>query len=202
VGILAGVIIHRTGHYLEIIRLGPIFMVIGTGLYVRFSATPSMGEIIGFQIIAGVGLGVLFEPPILALQAFVAQHNVASASSTFGFIRNLATAMSVVIGGVIFQNSMDIRVNALRVAPANIPANITDLLINGKAAANVVAVNLIKDEGQKMMIKEAFAWSLRNIWIFYVCMSVLCIVSTLFLKKQVLSRKHEETKTGIKLTAK
>jgi MFS family permease len=201
VAILAGIIIHRTGRYLEIIRLGPIIMTIGIGLYVRLSATSSMGEIIGFQILAGIGSGVLYEPPLLALQAFVPQDNIATASSSLGFVRSLASAMSVVIGGVIFQNSMDIRVDALKTPPASLPSNITDLLSNGQAAANIVAVNLIQDEGQKMLIKEAYAWSLRNIWIFYVCISALCILSTVFVKKQVLSKEHEETKTGIKSIA-
>lgn len=198
VAILAGIIIHRTGRYLEIIRLGPIIMTVGIGLYVCLSATSSTGEIVGFQILAGIGSGVLYEPPLLALQAFVPQNNVATASSSLGFVRSLASAMSVVIGGVIFQNSIDIRVDALKTPPASLPSNITDLLSNGQAVANIVAVNLIQDEGQKILVKETYAWSLRNIWLFYVCTSALCILSTVFIKKQVLSKEHEETKTGIK----
>jgi hypothetical protein len=195
----AGILIHRTGRYLEIIRLGPIFMTIGMGLYIRLSATSKLSEFIVFQMIAGVGTGLLFEPPLLALQAFVPQQDVATACSTFGFVRNLATAMSIVVSGVIFQNSMDIKVNALKMPPTNLPSNITNLLSNGQAAANLFVVSSIQDEGQKMMIKMAYAWSLRNIWIFYLCLSALCIICTVFIKKQVLSKDHEETKTGIKL---
>lgn len=196
-GIFAGVLIHRTGHYLELIRIGPVIMTVGSSLYILFSVSTSTSQIIGFQIFAGIGSGLLFEPPLLALQAFVPQHNVATASSTFGFIRNLATAMSIVIGGVIFQNSMDIRVDALSGPPLNLPSNITDLLSKGQAAANVIAVNLIQDPAQKMAVKEAYAWSLRNMWIFYVVISALCIVATGFIKKRVLSKEHVETKTGI-----
>jgi hypothetical protein len=197
VALLAGVVIHRTGHYLELIRLGPVIMTVGIGLYIHLSPTSSMGEIIGFQILAGMGAGLLFEPPLLALQAFVSQRDVATASSTFGFIRNLASAMSIVIGGVIFQNSMDNRVQALTMPPTSLPSSFLKLFSNGQAVANVFAVELISDEGQKLLIKEAYAWSLRNIWIFYVCMSALGIISTIFMKKKVLSTEHEETKTGL-----
>lgn len=197
-GIFAGVLIHRTGHYLELIRIGPVIMTIGIGLYILFSVTTSTSQIIGFQILTGIGSGLLFEPPLLALQAFVPQHNVATASSTFGFVRNLATAMSIVIGGVIFQNSMDIRVHALSAPPLHLPSNITDLLTKGQAAANVIAVNLIPDPVQKLAVKEAYTWSLRNMWIFYLVISVLCIVATGFIQKRVLSKEHVETKTGIR----
>ncbi|KAE8453182.1 hypothetical protein EG329_011249 [Mollisiaceae sp. DMI_Dod_QoI] len=200
-GIFAGVLIHRTGHYLELIRIGPVIMTVGIGLYILFSATTSTSKAVGFQIFAGLGSGLLFEPPLLALQAFVPQHNVATASSTFGFIRNLATAMSIVIGGVIFQNSMNIRVKALSAPPLSLPSNITDLLSKGQAAANVIAVNLIQDPVQKLAVKEAYAWSLRNMWIFYVVISALCIVATLFIKRRVLSKEHVETKTGIAVAA-
>jgi hypothetical protein len=200
-GITAGVIIHRTGHYLELIRLGPLIMTIGIGLYIHFSATSTTGEIVGFQILAGIGSGCLFEPPLLAIQAFVPQQNVATASSTFGFIRNLATAMSLVIGGVIFQNSMDMRVQDLKMSPSSLPSNITDLLSNGQAAANVNAVNLIQNEAEKILVREAYAWSMRNIWIFYVCISAFSCVSAFFIKKQVLSKEHVETKTGLRVMA-
>lgn len=193
----AGVIIHRTGRYLTLIRIGPVIMTAGVGLYILFSRTSSIGQIIGVQILTGIGCGLLFEPPILALQAWVPQERVATASSTYGLMRSISYVMSIVIGGVIFQNSMATQVDKLIAPPVSLPSNITDLLLNGHAAANVIAVNLIQDPAQKMAVQEAFAWSLRNMWIFMVCISSLCIVATIFIKKKVLTTEHVETKTGI-----
>lgn len=195
--VFAGVYIHRTGHYLTLLRVGPVLMTAGVGLYILWSRTSSIGEIIGVQILTGIGCGLLFEPPMLALQAWVPQEKVATASSTYGLLRSVSYVMSIVIGGVIFQNSMDIRVEKLKTPPLNLSSNITSLLSNGQAAANVVAVNMIQDQGQKMAAQDAFAWSLRNMWIFMTCMSSLAIVSTVFIKKKVLSTEHVETKTGI-----
>src|SRR4051794_7364109 len=62
-GIVCGVVIHRTGHYLEITYAGCIFMAVGVGLYTTFSATSSVAYIIGMELIAGLGAGCLFEPP-------------------------------------------------------------------------------------------------------------------------------------------
>lgn len=196
-GITVGVLIHRTGHYLEIIYLGVSLMTVGNGLYTLFSATTSIPSVIGFQIVAGTGAGALFEAPLLGLQALVSQHDTATATGTFGFVRNLATSLSIVIGGVIFQNSMDLQVSSLASPPINLPSNITSVLSGGAAAANVMVVSMIQDPAQKFAVKEAFAWSLRNMWIFYTCISALAVVASAFIERQVLSKEHVETRTGI-----
>lgn len=197
-GIIVGILIHRTGRYLELVYVGVILMMIGNGLYCTFGAQPSIGQVIGLQIVAGLGAGFLFEAPIIALQAQVPQDNVATATATFSFVRNLATSLSVVIAGVIFQNSMDSRVKSLSSPPISLPSNITEELSGGGAAGHVMVVSTIQDSVQKMAVKVAFATSMRNMWIFYTCLAALAGVSSAFIKKHHLSREHVETRTGIK----
>ncbi len=155
-----------------------------------------MGQIIVFELITGIGAGLLFQPPLTALQALVEQDDVATATATFSFMRNLATAMSVVIGGVVFQNGMDLQVPGLRAA--GLPRSITDSLSGGAAAANVMIIGKIMNPTQELAVKEAFAWSMRNIWILCTCISAVGVIASAFITKQVLSREHVETKTGIK----
>ena len=197
-GVIVGFIIHRTGRYLELIYAGVILMTIGNGLYTLFSTKSSLAEIITFQIVAGLGAGLLFQAPLLALQALLPQDDIAMATSTLSFMRNLATSLSVVIGGVLFQNSMDIRVPSLSTPPISLPSNITDLLVSGDAAANVFLVSVIQDPAQRAAVREAYAWSMRNMWIMYTGISALAVVASLFIKKHHLRKDHVETKTGIK----
>jgi hypothetical protein len=65
-------------------------MTLGTGLYIALSATSSIGLILGFEIIAGAGCGLLFQPVIVAIQVLTPQKDVATATSTLGFVRNMA----------------------------------------------------------------------------------------------------------------
>jgi hypothetical protein len=197
-GVIVGFIIHRTGRYLELIYAGVILMTIGNGLYTLFSTESSLAEIVTFQIVAGLGAGLLFQAPLLALQALLPQDDIAMATSTLSFMRNLATSLSVVIGGVLFQNSMDIRVPSLSTPPISLPSNITDLLVGGDAAANVFLVSVIQDPAQRAAVREAYAWSMRNMWIMYTGISALAVVASLFIKKHHLRKDHVETKTGIK----
>lgn len=197
-GIGVGLFIHRTGRFLELIHVGVLGTLLGNGLYIQFSENTSAAKIIGFQIIAGIGQGLLFQAPLIAIQAVVSQENTATATSTFGFVRNLATALSVVICGVIFQNSMDLKAGSLSLPPINLAANVTQALTGGQAAANVMIIGEISDAAQRLAVKEAFVWSLRNMWIFTTCTGAMAVFASLLIRKSVLSVVHVETKTGLR----
>lgn len=171
-------------------------MTVGIGLYTTFSATSSVGYIIGIEIIAGIGTGCLFESPLIALYANVSQERTASATSTLGFIRCIGQALSLVLGSVVFQNSMNMQVPVL--VSKGMSEAVTDLFTGGHAIANVMAVSKISDTVQQMFVKAAFVWSLRNMWILYTCLSGLAMLASLFIGKRKLETEHVEMKTGLK----
>lgn len=194
-GVLSGVIIHRTGRYLQLIWAGLIFLTIGNGLYIHLNVSSSLGQIIGFQIITGMGAGLLFQTPIIAIQAMVSQEDTATATATIGFIRNLAMSASIVLGGVVFQNSMS-RMHPKLLA-AGMPEDLAAKMSGDSAVANVQMIKTIKDATQLRAVREAFSWSLRNMWILYTGVSGLSIFACLFLLKAKLSKEHVETRTGL-----
>lgn len=194
-GIFCGILIHRTGRYLEVTYFGCVLMTLGVGLYTIFSTTTSIATIIGIELIAGLGAGCLFEPPLIALHAFVDQDRTASATSTMGFTRNVAQALSLVLGGVVVQNSIDLRIPTL--LKEGVAESITSLFSNGMAAANVMAIATIEDPAQQFAVKGAFIWGLRNMWIMYTCLSVMACITSVFIGKRVLGTVHTETKTGL-----
>jgi len=89
-GIFCGVITHKFSAYRELIILGCLLMTIGTSMYIILDATSSIGMILGFEILAGLGCGLLFQPVTVAIQVFTAQKDIATATSTLGFVRNVA----------------------------------------------------------------------------------------------------------------
>lgn len=194
-GMITGVIIHRTGRYRELIWIGFVLMTIGYGLLIRLDQFSSLGEIIGYQLISGCGAGLLFQTPIIAIQATVSQDDTATATATLGFIRNMATACSIVIGGVVFQNSMGERKASL------LATGMSDTLANqmtgDSAEANIEYIKDIQDPVQLLAVQGAFAWSMRNMWILYTCMSGLGLVCSFFILKTRLREDHVETVTGL-----
>ncbi|KAE8354148.1 major facilitator superfamily domain-containing protein [Aspergillus coremiiformis] len=192
----AGIIIHRTGHYLQIVWTGTALVLLGSGLFIDFGATSSLAKIVCYQLVAGAGCGLLFFPPLLALQSNVPQDETATATATFGFIRNMAMAISVVLGGVIFQNSMDVR--QPRLLATGLPSSMVKELTGSEAAANVMVIRSIEDTLQRSVVKDAYAWSLHNIWILYTSLAACGLLASLFITRQHLSQDHVETKTGLK----
>jgi MFS family permease len=195
VEIMVGILIHQTGRYREIIWAGITLMTLGTGLYINFRTDTSVGNIIGFEIIWVIGTASLFQAPMIAMQNTVSQADTATATATLGFIRNLATSLSIVVGGVVFQNSMAAR--QLSLAGAGLSKSVLKALSGDQAAANVNIIKSIQDAAQRHVVQEAFAWSIRNMFIMYTCVAAVGMVASFFIKHRHLSTEHTETKTGI-----
>ncbi|KAF2472331.1 MFS transporter-like protein [Lindgomyces ingoldianus] len=195
-GLTSGVIIHRTGRFRELIWTGTVLLCIGFGLFISFTAHTTKAQVIGFQILAGGGSGLLFETPLIAVQSQVAQDDVATATSTLNFIRNMALAISVVIGGTIFQNSMDDRASSLRAA--GLPLPLLNNFSGKSAAANVMLGSTLENPAWELAIKESFAWAIRNMWICFTGIAFLGVVAGVFIEDAHLGTEHTETVTGIK----
>ncbi|KAI1761599.1 MFS general substrate transporter [Hypoxylon sp. FL1150] len=195
VDILGGVVVHQIGRYRELIWAGTIMLTLGTGLYVMFGTDTNLGTIIGFQIIFGIGMALLFQTPMMALQNSVSQANTATATATLGFLRNLATSLSIVLGGVVFQNSMTARAPVL--AASGLSQSELAALSGYQAAANLDITKTIDDAAQRRAVQDAFAWSIRNMFIMYTGIAAIGVVASVFIKQRHMSKEHVETKTGL-----
>ncbi|KAL8708329.1 MAG: hypothetical protein Q9220_006804 [cf. Caloplaca sp. 1 TL-2023] len=188
-----GVIIKKTGQYLPPIWFGMFFMTLGFGLYIDLPDHPSWARIILFQIVAGLGVGPNFQAPLIALQTRVKPKDIATATATFGFTRNIATSISVVIGGVIFQNGMSHRQSTLA---AHLPLGIATTLGGGSAgAATDITKNL--PPAQKAVADRVYTESLRAMWIYYTAFAALGLCASFLIGRQKLSKVHEVQKQGL-----
>lgn len=170
-------------------------MLLGTGLYIKMDAGTPLVQLIIFQVIAGFGIGNLFNPPVIVIQNETPQEHVATATSTQAFIRTMATAIGVVIGGIIFEHGMENRSSVLE--RAGVSRDLLEKFSGRNAAANVGLVNTIQDMSQEEAVKAAFAWSMRNMFIFYACVAALGVVAAFFIRSSKLSSDHVETRTGL-----
>jgi MFS family permease len=194
--ILTGILIHRFGRYREITWIGTILMALGTGLYINLDRETSLGTIIAFQVVGGIGTAMLFQTPVLAIQNSVSRAaDTASATATLGLARNIATSFSIVLGGVVFSDGMDRRRPIL--AAAGLDQGILDKLAGDSAAANVDVVKVLSEETQKVAVKNAFAWSVRNMFIFYTAIAGVAVLAGVFVKQKQMKKEHVETKTGV-----
>ncbi|KAI9751451.1 MAG: hypothetical protein M4579_006061 [Chaenotheca gracillima] len=190
---IVGVVIRKTGRYREPIWFGITFMTLGFGLFINLDVSSGWAKIIIYQMIAGIGVGPNFQSPLIALQSRVSPRDIATATATFGFIRQLATSISVVVGGVVFQNGMQSQMAELT---RTLGAQTASLLSGGSAGANVQIVDMLP-AGPRDIAREAFAAALRKMWIVYVAVGAFGMVASLFIVQNTLSKVHHKTETGL-----
>ncbi|KAJ5891181.1 uncharacterized protein N7473_007409 [Penicillium subrubescens] len=192
----SGWVIHRTGRYLEQIWVGTLLLTLGTGLFIRLDSESTLAEIIMFQIIGGAGSALLFEPPLIALQSLIKQEDTASGTAMLGFIRTMAMSVSIVVGGVVFQNSMKGKKYLLQ--HAGLMESQVDRLTGASAAASTEIIQSLSDPEKVRVVADAFSTSFQNLWIMYSCVAGVAIIVSAFITKQHLSDEHTETRTGLK----
>ncbi|RJE24369.1 MFS drug transporter [Aspergillus sclerotialis] len=190
---LTGFLIKKSGRYREFIIFGMVFMTLGFGLLIDLKSYASWPRIIIYQIIGGAGVGPLFQSPMVALQANIHRGDMATATATFGFMRQLSAAISVVLGTVIYQNVLGQRIRSAEsvLGPKTASAIANSFSLSSKS----LIANLPKN--QRNVVLDAFTFTFSHMWIFYVCMSAIGLIFTCFLKPVTLSKEHTIAKTGL-----
>jgi hypothetical protein len=142
----------------------------------------SIVKIAVIEAVAGLGVGMNFQSPLIALQSHVAPDDFATATATFGFTRNIATSLSVVIGGVVFQHSMQTHARTL----ISVLGDEMAVLFDGSSAeANVGRIASLPIH-QRNAIRGAYVASLRSMWILYVCVAAVGLLASLMVSKKSL----------------
>ncbi|KAL2017566.1 hypothetical protein VTK56DRAFT_1939 [Thermocarpiscus australiensis] len=193
-GVVMGIVIQRTGHYLWIIRGSMALFTLALGLMITFGPTRDWARIIIFQILLAAGIGANMQTLVIAIQALVAPEDIGVATGTLNFIRNLATAISVVLGQVIFQAVLGYHAGALR--DSGVPGDVVDRLVDGGAIAGSGLTASFTD-GQRAVYSAAVADGLSKMWIFYTALCAVGFAMSFGIRKKELMTSHEVTKTGL-----
>lgn len=190
---VTGFVIKKTGKYVPGIIFGFVFMTLGYGLFIDLDPYENWAKIVIYQIILGLGVGPNFQSPLIALQTTVQPKDIASATATYGFMRQVATSMSVVIGGVIFQNEMQKQYPDLidQLGP-----DVAGLLSGSNAASSVEAVAALP-QPERGIAQRAYFNAIRIMFIFYVAFAGLGLIVSFFVGSRKLSKEHTEHKTGL-----
>lgn len=164
-----GLYIQRTGRYMPAVYSGLALMTLGIGLLTSLEVEANWAKLVCYQLIGGIGFGMNLEGPLLAVQAVVPTQDVAAATAAMSFMRTISTAISIVIGGVVFQNEMS---DKMKMLTDGLGSELASMFGGSSAVANI---DLIKDlpVKQKLVARTAFFQSTRTMWI------VVCIHSSL-----------------------
>ena len=103
---MAGAAITTTGHFTPFIVIGAALMTVASGLMYTFSPNSTASAWIGYQVLAGIGLGLCFQPPILAAQALADPPDVSATTAIMLFFQTMGGAFMVSSAQAAFTNTL------------------------------------------------------------------------------------------------
>src|SRR5437762_11168917 len=101
----------------------------GTGLLINLGYPFNTAKSVIYLLITGVGVGGLFQTPLIALQAAMPSRDMATATGSLVLFRLLGSATGVAIGGTILNNQLASRLLDINdFTPTNLQGNIQSLV--------------------------------------------------------------------------
>ncbi|KAI9871644.1 MAG: hypothetical protein M1830_002659 [Pleopsidium flavum] len=157
--VVAGGLISTFGHFVPFLIVGSAIATIGSGLIFTLDIGSSSAQWIGYQALAGIGIGLCFQTPIMAAQAISAAADVSATTAIVLFFQTIGGAIFVSAAQAAFQNQLisTLAVNAPAVDSAMVVATGATGLRNVFTAAELPGILLSYMDGLKVTFALATA---------------------------------------------
>ncbi|MDV8149577.1 MFS transporter [Arthrobacter sp. B10-11] len=176
--VLSGQLISRTGKWKRYLVAGSILLIGGLGLAGTIDHTTELWLTGLYTAVLGLGLGLLMQNLVLAVQNTVRATDIGTASASVAFFRSVGGAIGVsVLGAVLANRVKELAADGL--AAAGIPAG-------GSAGASMDLQDMpapIRD-----IMRAAYGDATAEIFLISAVVGIVALVAILFIKEQPLRR--------------
>ncbi|KAI0044543.1 MFS general substrate transporter [Auriscalpium vulgare] len=177
---LTGLLVAPLGDFRPPIWASYFFMAIGYGLLILLDEKSSVAVQEIYPLIAGLGLGGLFQVPLVGLQAAMPLKDMATTTGSLGLMRTIGSTVGVSIGQAIWSSE-------LRRRTAKLP-NLSISASSGGLADSIRQLKNIEPPELRQQVMHAYTKSIATIWIVDTPLIIMCFFLVLFLKKYTLKR--------------
>ena len=170
--IASGQVITRTGHYKPFPIAGTAVMALG--LYLLSTMDPSISReaITGFMFVLGLGLGLVMQVLVLAVQNAVDYSDLGVATSGATLFRSMGGALGTSVLGAIFANRLSNQLKSALPAGASAPSSGE---VNPQQIAHLPAA-------LHAAYLHAFTTSLSSVFIVAALVAVVAFVLSWFIR--------------------
>ncbi|KAF8739651.1 MFS general substrate transporter, partial [Rhizoctonia solani] len=184
VAIVSGLVIARMRKYRPTMWFSWPIMTLGFGLLIMLDEKTSLAKQEIFLAVAALGVGCLFQTPLIGLHAAMPLKDMATATAAFGLIRTLGGTIGISIGGAIYASEAKRRL-------ASVSGFSAADLSQGELETNIHQLKYIQPEELRQQVLHAFTRSLSTIWIVMTPLLFVGTVCILFIRSYTLVRQVE-----------
>ncbi|KAF7301264.1 MFS domain-containing protein [Mycena indigotica] len=159
-------------------------LIASLGIITMLRADTSTAKWVGYQILLGAGIGMLFAAPIFPILAPLPNNRSASALALFTFTRAFFQAWGITISSTVLQNELR----------RKLPAEFVARFPPGFEIA-YIAIPVIRQlpEPLKQEVRTAFALSMSTIWQVMTGIAGLGLLSCLLMQEIPMDTTVDET---------
>jgi len=177
--VVSGLLISRTGKWKGCLIGGSILLIGGLGLAGTMDHTTELWQAGIFTAILGLGLGMLMQNLVLAVQNTVRASDIGSASASVAFFRSVGGAIGVsVLGAILSSRVSELATQGL--AAAGIP------VAGGSAGASMDLVDM--PAPVREIMRAAYGDATAEVFLISAGVAVVALISVLFIKERPLRR--------------
>ena len=178
-GILAGLVITRTGRYKAIMLTGVVVMGAGLYLLTRLTATSSQTQLTLAMVVLGIGLGMAMQQYTLVVQNSVQRTDLGVATASTQFFRNVGSTVGIAVFGTVMTSGLAAAITSHLPAEvaARMPAGAVDAgsVLDPSALAGLPAV--VADA-----VRQGLADQLHEVFLIALPLALVVFVATLAIK--------------------
>lgn len=175
-------IIKYTKHYKYYITAGSAVYLLGIGLMIRYRVQGStIAQIVGTQIVMGIGGGMLNVPTQLGVQASVSHGDVAAATAIYLTIVEIGGAVGVAISGAVWTSNLPAKLEAYLPAASKSQAS----AIFGSL---VLATSFPAGSPERIAVDRAYQETMNILLVIAVCMAAPLIPLSLVMRNYKLDQ--------------
>jgi len=180
----SGFLITFLGKYRPILWVSFAVYTVGMGLMTMLDAGTSVALQEIYPLIAGIGLGCLFQTPMVALTAAMPPAQMATSVASLALVRTASGTVGITVAGSIFNTGVQSRIK-------NIPAYLAMIGGDTGSATQSDLRNLIHIQPPELarQVVDAYGDALRLVWIVLTPIVGIGFLSTLGIKAYSLNRR-------------
>ncbi|KAH9993179.1 major facilitator superfamily domain-containing protein [Russula vinacea] len=183
IAIVAGFAVKKTGNYSILMYIGWMLTIIGAGLLTTLRADTSLAKSVGFQIVIGSGVGIVFVVTLFPILASLPVTQSAPAMALYVFSRNFGYIWGVTAGGAIIQNELK----------RNLPASFLTQFPQGvEIAFETIPAIPSLEQPLKDAVRNAFGITLKAVWQLVLGVAVAGSLCSIGMKQLQLHSKMDE----------